>query len=111
MRRMNGLRRVGTCGALAVATALAATAASAQGPSPTTTAGPGRIICRSAASCVLGVGIPPSIRYQIDASALPDADRQRLVKQCTAAAAPCVATVTGTETKSGIKATAIKFHN
>jgi hypothetical protein len=38
-------------------------------------------------------------------------DRQRLVKQCTAAAAPCVATVTGAETKRGIKATAIKFHN
>jgi len=108
---MTGFRRMGTCGALAIATLLGATASRAQAPSPTTTAGPGRIICRSAANCVLGVGIPPSIRYEIDASVLPDVDRQRLVKQCTAAAAACVATVTGTEKKRGIKATAIKFHN
>ncbi len=103
------------CGMLLAAGMLSATAAWAQSaPSPQpvpTSAGPGRIICKSATSCVLGVGTPPSISYHIDASALPDADKDRLVKQCTAKATPCVATVTGSDTKSGVKAASIKFYN
>jgi hypothetical protein len=91
-------------------TALCGSATWAQSPAATTSAGPGRIICGSATSCDLGVGTPPSIRYKIDPSSLPDADKTRL-KQCTAKAAPCVATATGSETKTGIKAASIKFYN
>jgi hypothetical protein len=77
----------------------------------TTDVGPGRITCRSATSCELDIGIPVSLRYTIDPSALADADKDRLVKSCTTKAAPCVATVTGTDTKTVIKATKIKFYN
>ena len=73
--------------------------------------GPGRIICRSAPSCELDIGTPVSLKYRIDPSALPDADRSRLTKLCTPKGAPCVATVTGAETKDLVKATSIKFYN
>jgi hypothetical protein len=73
--------------------------------------GPGRIICHSATSCELGIGTPVSLKYRIDPSALPDADKSRLTKQCTPKGAPCVATVTGAETKDLVKATSIKFYN
>jgi hypothetical protein len=96
---------------LAGVAVLCATAAWAQGQPTQTSAGPGRIICPSITSCELGVGIPPSIRYDVDASGMPDADKDRLVKQCTADAAPCVATVTGAEIDTGIKAASIKFFN
>ena len=51
------------------------------------------------------------MKYRIDPSALPDADKSRLTKQCTPNGAPCVATVTGAETKDLVKATSIKFYN
>ena len=108
---MNGFRVARRCSVLAGVAALCVTAAWAQAQPTPTSAGPGRIICRSITSCELGVGIPPSIRYHIDASAVPGADKDRLVKQCTAKEAPCVATVTGAETKTGIKAASIKFYN
>jgi hypothetical protein len=108
---MSVFRLAGRNGVLIGAGMLCATAAWAQNAPATTSAGPGRIICRSATSCDLGIGTPPSIRYRIDAAALPDADKGRLVKQCTAKAAPCVATVTGADTGSGIKAATIKFYN
>ncbi len=99
------------CGVLAGVMALSASAAWAQSAPAPTSAGPGRVICKSATSCTLGVGTPPSISYRIDASALPDADKDRLVKQCTAKATPCVATVTGADTGTVIKAASIKFYN
>jgi hypothetical protein len=100
------------CIVLTTLAVLCGNAAWAQGTPPAaTSAGPGRITCTSAKSCVLGVGTPVSISYKIDASDLPDADKTRLVKQCTAKASPCVATVTGNETKSVIKAATIKFYN
>ncbi len=108
---MRGFWVVRRCWMLAGVAALWVTGASAQGQPAPTSAGPGRIICRTITSCELGVGIPPSIRYDVDASAVPDADRDRLLKQCTADAAPCVATVTGAETDTGIKAASIKFYN
>ena len=83
----------------------------AQAPAAVASYGPGRIVCRSVTSCELGIGTPASLRYAIDASALPDADKSRLTKECTAKGAPCVATVTGTETKDLVKATSIKFYN
>ncbi len=79
-------------------------------PAPTSV-GPGRITCRSAASCELDIGSPASLKYKIDPSALAAADKDRLTKQCTAKGTPCVATVTGTEDKTGVKAASIKFYN
>ncbi len=108
---MNGFRVARRCSVLAGIAALWATAGWAQGQPTPTSVGPGRIICRSAASYELCVGIPPSIRYQIDASAVPAADNDPLVGQCTTTAATCVATVTGAETKTGIEATSVKFYN
>jgi hypothetical protein len=108
---MSGFRVARRCWVLAGVAVLCATAVSARGQPAPTSAGPGRIICPSITSCELGVGIPPSISYDVDASAVPDADKDRLVKQCTADAAPCVATVTGAETDTGIKAASIKFYN
>jgi hypothetical protein len=79
-------------------------------PAPTSV-GPGRIICHNATACDLGIGSPVSLKYKIDPSALPAADKDRLTKQCTAKGTPCVATVTGTEGKAGVKAASIKFYN
>lgn len=84
---------------------------SAQAQPATTNVGPGRIICRSATSCELDIGAPASLKYKIDPAALAAADKDRLTKQCTAKGTPCVATVTGTETPTGVKASSIKFHN
>lgn len=83
----------------------------AQAQPATTDVGPGRIFCRSATACELDIGTPASLKYKIDPSALGGADKDRLVKSCTVKAAPCVATVTGTDVKSTIKATKIKFYN
>jgi hypothetical protein len=81
---------------------------------PATTAGPGRIICKSAASCVLGIGTPPSLKFQIDTSALPDADKDRLGKGCKASGkTPCVVSVMGNEMGDPMKvrAASIKWYN
>jgi hypothetical protein len=80
---------------------------------PSTSAGPGRILCRSAAACELGIGTPARLRYQINPTGLPDADKLRLTKSCTAKAAPCIATVEGTEMGDPLrlKATKITWYN
>ncbi len=98
---------------LAVMALFAASGASAwaQAQPASTSVGPGRIICRGATACELDIGTPPSLRYKIDPSALAAADKDRLTKQCTARGTPCVATVTGSETASGVKAASIKFYN
>ena len=108
---MSVYRLARRCGVLVVAATLYGTAAWAQAQPATASAGPGRIICSAITRCDLGIGTPPSIRYRIDASALSDADKARLVKQCTAKGTPCVATITGSTTNSGIKAASIKFYN
>lgn len=91
--------------------AIAGTSAWAQAQPAATNVGPGRIICRGATACELDIGTPASLKYRIDPSALAAADKERLIKQCTAKGTPCVATVTGMETKTGVKATSIKFYN
>ena len=83
----------------------------AQGQPASTSVGPGRIFCRSATACELDIGTPASLKYQIDPSALTGADKDRLTKQCTPKASPCIATVTGAETNTGVKAASIKFYN
>ena len=102
------------CGAIIGAGILWGSAAMAQSqPSPPpTSAGPGRIVCTAVSKCQVDVGTPPTnLRYKVDASALSSTDKDRLVKQCTAKATPCVATVTGAETKGVIKAATITFYN
>ena len=78
-------------------------------PAPTNV-GPGRVTCTNAKSCELTIGTPVSLRYKIDPATLPAPDKDRLAK-CTAKAAACIATVTGTEDKAGVKASGIKFFN
>jgi hypothetical protein len=82
----------------------------AASPAPTNV-GPGRIICHNASACELSIGAPATLKYKIDPSALPAADKDRLTKQCIAKGTPCVVTVTGSETKTGVKAASIKFYN
>lgn len=108
---MNVSKSAGFLGiVVALATSGAATAW-AQAQPATTNVGPGRVTCRSATSCLLEIGSPVSLRYKIDPAALTAGDKDRLTKQCTAKAPPCIATVTGTEDKSGVKAASIKFYN
>jgi hypothetical protein len=78
-----------------------------------TMAGPGRIICKSAAACVLGLGTPATMTYHIDASALPNGDKARLTQACTDKDQPCVVTIRGTEGEDplDVKAAAIIWHN
>ena len=82
----------------------------AASPAPTNV-GPGRIICHNASACELSIGAPATLKYKIDPSALPAADKDRLTKQCIAKGTPCVVTITGSETKTGVKAASIKFYN
>jgi len=103
---MNSIARVSF-----VVTLLVSATAWAQSQPSTTSVGPGRITCRSATSCELDIGTPPSLRYKIDPSALAAADKDRLVKSCTAKGTPCIATVTGTDNKTIVKAASIKFYN
>jgi len=86
------------------------TATPATTPAPTNV-GPGRIICHNASACELSIGAPATLKYKIDPAALPAADKDRLTKQCIAKGTPCVVTVTGSETKTGVKAVSIKFYN
>jgi hypothetical protein len=92
---------------------LGAAAVPAWAQAPTTSAGPGRIVCTSSGSCQLGIGTPAKMHYRIDISALSDADRGRLVKDCTAKSKPCVATVEGNEGKDPmqVKGTKITWYN
>ena len=86
------------------------TGAYAQTPGPATSAGPGKIICKTATSCQLGIGDPAQIKYQINVDALPAPDKERLGKQCTSTGkTPCVATVNGTEMGDPLKVKAAKI--
>jgi hypothetical protein len=86
------------------------TGAYAESPGPATSAGPGKIICKTATSCQLGIGDPAQIKYQINVDALPAPDKERLGKQCTSTGkTPCVATVTGTEMGDLLKVKAAKI--
>ena len=108
---MDGRKTARWFGAMAVLTACGGANAWAQAQPAPTNVGPGRVICRSATACDLEIGTPASLRYKIDPAALAAADKDRLTKQCTPKATPCVATVTGTETKTVVKAASIKFYN
>lgn len=80
---------------------------------PATSAGPGRIVCRSASKCELSIGTAAAMRYHIDIAALPKAAQQRLVRHCKPRQKACVATVDGTEMGDPLKvqAESIKFYN
>ena len=80
---------------------------------PATSAGPGRIVCRSASKCELSIGTSAAMRYHIDIAALSKADKERLVQHCKPRQKACVATVDGTEMGDPlkVKAESIKFYN
>jgi hypothetical protein len=105
---MNAFRSAVCLGAMIVAWSASA---QAQQTAAAASYGPGRITCRSATSCELGIGSPASLKYRVDPSALPEADKSRLTKQCTARGTPCVATITGAEIKNVVKAASIRFYN
>lgn len=108
MDAMKAAKMLGVVAAVAIG---GGSSAWAQAQPAATSVGPGRVFCRSATACELDIGTPASLKYRIDPSALPDADKVRLTKQCTPKGKPCVATVTGAETKAGVKAASIKFYN
>jgi len=83
--------------------------AHAQTPGPAASAGPGRITCQTAKACVLGIGDPAKIKYQINPEALPDTDKQRLAQCKPGGKTPCVATVQGTEMGDSLKVKAAKI--
>ena len=93
-------------------TILALTALPAVAAPPPVNAGPGAIVCKDPAHCVLGIGSPPSIKYTVDATALSAEDKTRL-KTCVAGKPACIATVTGTENGDPlkVKAVSIKWYN
>jgi len=99
-----------TAAALLMATLLA----HAQQPGPTATAGPGRITCKTAATCEVGIGTPVKMKFQVNVEALPAADKDRLSKDCKPGGkAPCIATVQGAEMGDPmkVKAATIKWYN
>ena len=76
--------------------------------------GPGRIICKSAPTCVVGIGTPATLKFLVNVEALPAEDKDRLTRQCKPTGkAMCIVTVQGTEMGDPmkIKATKITWHN
>jgi hypothetical protein len=83
-------------------------------PGPATSAGAGRITCKTATLCEVGIGTPVSLKFQVNVEALPDADKDRLRKQCRPnGKTPCIVTVQGTEMGDPmkLKATKITWYN
>ncbi len=80
---------------------------------PATSAGPGRIVCRSATKCELSIGTAAAMDYHVNIAALPKTARQRLAQHCKPGQKACVATVHGTEAGDplSVKAESIKFYN
>jgi hypothetical protein len=102
--------RVLTTGSAVVALIFATPVAVAHPLGPATFAGRGRITCRGGTMCVLGIGDPAQIEYQVDVDALPATDEDRLSKQCVVGGgAPCVVTVQGTEMDDPLKVKAMKI--
>jgi hypothetical protein len=56
---------------------LMAPPAHARNPGPATSTGPGRIMCKTAALCDVGIGTPAALKFQIDVADLPAADKDR----------------------------------
>ena len=109
---MDSLASLKWHGAAALVAIVTTSSVCAQTQPAQTSMGPGRITCHSNTSCMLDIGTPPTnLRYTVDVSALTGADKDRLTKQCTAKGTACIATVTGSETKGGVKAASVKFYN
>jgi hypothetical protein len=102
--------RVLTLASATIALVAATPAAQSQTAGPATSAGPGRVICKTATLCQLGIGDPATIKYQINIQDLPAVDKDRLSKQCKPTGkTPCVATITGTEMNDPLKVKAAKI--
>jgi hypothetical protein len=96
--------------ASAAALLLATPLAHAQQPGPTTSAGPGRITCKAATTCEVGIGTPVKMKFQVNVEALPAADKDRLTKDCKRnGKTPCIVTVQGTEMGDPMKVKAAKI--
>lgn len=102
--------RLFTLAGAVAALILAAPLAHAQNPGPATSVGPGRITCKTVTMCVLGVGTPAALKFQINVEALPAEDKDRLNKQCKLnGKTPCIVTVQGTEMGDAMKVKAAKI--
>jgi hypothetical protein len=84
--------------------------AHAQQPGPATSAGPGRITCKTATTCEVGIGTPATLRFLVNVEGLPSEDKDRLGKQCKPSGkAMCIVTVQGTEMGDPMKVRATKI--
>jgi hypothetical protein len=102
--------RLFTLATAAVALVLLVHLARAQKPDTETSAGPGRITCKTAVLCELGIGTPVALKFQINVAAASAADKDRLSKQCTPnGKTPCIVTVQGTEMGDPMKVKAVKI--
>jgi hypothetical protein len=94
----------------ATAVLLATSMAQAQQLGPATSAGPGRITCKTATMCELGIGTPAKLKFQINVEALSTEDKHRLGGQCAAnGKTPCIVTVQGAEMGDPMKIKAAKI--
>ena len=77
---------------------------------PAASAGPGRITCKTATMCEVGIGTPVKLKFQINVEALPAEDKDRLSKQCgSSGKTACIVTVQGTEMGDPMKIKAAKI--
>jgi hypothetical protein len=80
-------------------------------PAHAQTSGPRRYW---AAHREIGIGTPATLKFQVNVEALPDADRDRLSKQCKPADKTlCIVTVLGTEMDDPmmVKAAKIRWYD
>ena len=77
---------------------------------PAASAGPGRITCKTATMCEVGIGTPVKLKFQVNVEALSAEDKDRLSKQCKPSGkTPCIVTVQGTEMGDPMKIKAAKI--
>jgi hypothetical protein len=84
--------------------------ARAQQTGPATSAGPGRITCKSATTCEVGIGTPAKLKFLVNIGSLPAEDKDRLSRQCKpTGSAMCIVTIQGTEMGDPMKVKAAKI--
>jgi hypothetical protein len=102
--------RLFTLGAAAMLLLAPQLARAQTAPGTTVSAGPGRITCKTATICEVGIGTPVSLKFQVNVQALPVEDKDRLSKQCKPGGkTPCIVTVVGAEMGDPMKVKAAKI--
>jgi hypothetical protein len=77
---------------------------------PAASAGPGRITCKTATMCEVGIGTPVKLKFQVNVEALSPEDKDRLDKQCKPSGkTACIVTVQGAEMGDPMKIKAAKI--